>query len=160
MNHHKIAGFTLIEMMIVTSIISVLAAAAIPAYQTFTTRAKMAELIVGLSSCRTTISEVYVSGNLPGPNEWGCESTTTANRYIHSITTDGDGVVTAVAGGFNNPDIDGLQVQLVPYKSSGTRLTAADAGERVSQWVCGPGTPGVPVGYLPAPCRGQVSSSG
>src|SRR5438094_7927343 len=47
----------------------------LPAYQDYTIRAKMSEVILAMSSCRTSITEVYQSGptNAPAVNGWGCE---------------------------------------------------------------------------------------
>ncbi len=50
-------GFTLIELMIVVAIIGILAAVALPAYQDYTIRAKVSELILAASGFKTSISE-------------------------------------------------------------------------------------------------------
>ena len=54
-------GFTLIELMIVVAIIGILAAVALPAYQDYTVRAKVSELILAASSARTAITEKFQS---------------------------------------------------------------------------------------------------
>ena len=50
-------GFTLIELMIVVAIIGILAAVALPAYQDYTVRAKVSELVLASSKFKTDIAE-------------------------------------------------------------------------------------------------------
>ncbi len=154
-------GFTLIELMIVVAIIGILAAVALPAYQDYTIRAKMSEVILAASACRTSITEVYQSGNVaspPGANNWGCENSAQTTKYVASIVTDGDGAVTITATGFNNSLIDSQVISLEPMKDSATVMTTADLGNQVWTWRCGSPSAAVPTTvpnkYLPGSCRG------
>src|SRR5690606_2440450 len=125
-------------------------------YQDYTKRAKMSEVILAASACRTTITEVYQSGDTgPGANNWGCEPSSPPSKYVQSIATDENGVVTVTATGFNDNQIDNRVVTLVPYVNNNAPMTAAnDMGKGVFKWVCGDTGTTIAAKYLPGSCKG------
>ena len=151
-------GFTLIELMIVVAIIGILAAVALPAYQDYTTRAKVSEIVLAASACRTTITEVYQSGsNAPGADGWGCESSSPSSQYVASIATTADGRI--VITGQNISQLTGSTnvLTLAPTTDGSTEMTwSANQGDAVFEWVCGDSNKGttIPSQYLPGSCRG------
>jgi type IV pilus assembly protein PilA len=151
-------GFTLIELMIVVAIIGILAAVALPAYQDYTVRAKMSEVLLAMSACRTSITEVYQSGGTPpGGGNWGCEGGV-ASKYVAGISTNDDGVVTATITGISS-DVNGKVASLAPLIRDSTTVatTALNMGQGLFGWRCGSPTDGTNVSskFLPGSCRGS-----
>lgn len=155
-------GFTLIELMIVIAIIGILAAVALPAYQDYTIRAKMSEVVLAASSCRTTISEVSQTGFAAEPtgDDFGCgEGETPVSQYVNVINTSAAGVISVTIQNIDTA-VDGEVVELRPFTDADatTASTAADfvrgAALPVRAWLCGPAdATTLPVKFLPATCR-------
>ena len=151
-------GFTLIELMIVVAIIGILAAVALPAYQDYTVRAKVSEIVLAASSCRTGITETVQNSNVTGLGTTLTTACTIApTKFVTSGTADANGVVTIVGNGTNLSALGALNVlTLVPMISGAPLAAASDGGKNVEGWKCGDSGAGTTIlaKYLPSSCRG------
>ncbi|MED5523566.1 MAG: prepilin-type N-terminal cleavage/methylation domain-containing protein [Pseudomonadota bacterium] len=92
----KQQGFTLIELMIVVAIVGILAAIALPAYQTYTKKAKFAEVVAATGAVKSAV-EVCVQTN--GLSAASSVDTTTCGSLGTVSAGSGTGYVDSVAWG-------------------------------------------------------------
>jgi type IV pilus assembly protein PilA len=132
-------GFTLIELMIVVAIIGILAAVALPAYQDYTIRAKVTELVLAASGFKTTIAEKSQSDGTLASAGVGLTVTSGGRIITGSVTTAG---LITVIGSSTTLGTD-VTIILTPSINPGGRIA----------WQCGTGNTTSTFKYVPAECR-------
>lgn len=144
------AGFTVIELMIVVTIVSILAVMALPAYQDYAVRSKVAEGMGFLAEAKTTVSERYYATLQMPTNNFAAglmvASQYSAFDFVDQLEVTSDPRPGSIIVTFSLPGtVSHLKrLMLVPD----TRTTEII-------WTCRPtDTDGIKTSHAPANCRG------
>jgi type IV pilus assembly protein PilA len=95
----SIAGFTLIELMIVVAIIAILAAIAVPLYQIYVARSQVVAALAEITPGETGYELLYDAGVVDGttyadPSNFNLQATTSRCNISIQAPTNGQGEIT------------------------------------------------------------------
>ena len=162
LNRPRMAGFTLIELMIVIAIIGILASLAISAYQTYTVRAQITEGLNMADSAKVPVIDAYTnSGTAPADRTAAGMSpnpTDTRGNYVSEVAVANGRVDIKFGGPRAHQAIFGQTLSVTPYETNGNTViwrcgNAAQPAGVLLQGGAPHLSPTVEPRYLPSACR-------
>jgi len=136
----KQAGFTLIELMIVVAIIGILAAVAVPQYQTYTKKAKYTEVVQAAQGFKSQVEICIQNRSDPaatsitgcGNSEsGGVSAAVSAYGKVSTVSVSTGGVITAVG----TSEVDNQTYVLTPSVGAAA-ITWTKSGSCMAAGIC------------------------
>ena len=138
----KQSGFTLIELMIVVAIVAILAAIALPAYQTYTKKARFTEVVSATGPFKTAVELCSQGGNAltacgtPGSNGIP-QLPSGAEGSVGSVSIDATtAAITATASGITDSGGTEYNYVITPTVETSGKLTWATSGSCKTDGIC------------------------
>ena len=155
-------GFTLIELMVVLAVVALLAAVALPMYQEYTVKARVSEVLLASTSCRSAVTElVQTSSQEDLTPTLPASCVVSPTQYVVAGIVTPDGAILIEARNLGGAVANNSYLLMTPLTQSGAPLDGSTAGgTSIAAWRCGyfrgvpnPGVPLIDPRYLPSSCK-------